>query len=222
MVLLMKIKQIIKQSLAKKRQRKFKQVNILNNDVTILSNCCIGGAMYHDLGLRFLSPTINLYFSHHCFIDFINNLETYINCGELIDSGNKELANGAPIGLLVCNGLPTLEIHFLHYSTFDEAKSKWIDRCKRINYKKIFLVIEAKDAHEHSLINEYSSLPYKKIIFTNLPSNRDKCVLNMKFYKRRPKGNITSFVGIGGSKGYDDFDFVEQIFNRQNWEPSFK
>lgn len=207
------IKQRIKKYFEKKRQKKFKKyMPLKNNDVSIMCNCCIGGGMYHDLQLQFLSPTINLYFSHHCFIDFIIHLKEYIFNGFLIESDKKEETNGAPLGILKCEGLPDIEIHFLHYSNFDIAKQKWIERSKRINYKKIFLVIEAKEEHELSLIDEYLALPYPKIIFTNIETSK-KDVLFMDYYKRKPNKPITSYYGFSGKKGYDQFDFVNVIFN---------
>ena len=144
------------------------------------------------------------------------HLREYTLFGKLVDSQKKEKINGAPIGMLVCENLPTIEIHFLHYNSFEEAKTKWEERSKRINFNKVFLLIEAKDDHEHNLINEYLALPYKKIIFTNIPYDTTASVIKMPFYTKHPKGNITSFVGVLGKKGYDDFDFITQIFNRTN------
>ena len=34
----------------------------LDPDASIISNDCLGGMISHDLGLKFMSPTINLYF----------------------------------------------------------------------------------------------------------------------------------------------------------------
>lgn len=165
--------------------------------------------MYHDLGLRFLSPTINLYFAHHSFIDYITNLERYTKEGYLEEAPEKEPVNNAPIAYLKCDGLPDVKIHFLHFKSYEEAKYKWEERAKRINFDNIFLVIEAKDDHEHELIDEYLSLPYRKIIFTNLPSQGEE-VLHLSCYDK----NIgsTSFTNIKGNRGYDDYDFVSKIF----------
>lgn len=33
-----------------------------NKDFSIISRNCIGGVMYHDLGLKCTSPTVNLFF----------------------------------------------------------------------------------------------------------------------------------------------------------------
>lgn len=49
--------------------------NIDIDDCTIISSNCISGMICHDLGLKFRSPTINLYFTCHNFVLFINNLK---------------------------------------------------------------------------------------------------------------------------------------------------
>jgi len=54
---------------------------LLNHDITIISNNCTGGFVYHDLGLRFNSPTINLSFaSDKDFFSFAENLPYYLSC----------------------------------------------------------------------------------------------------------------------------------------------
>lgn len=208
------IKKIAKKFLLHVRHQKFKKRMLKQKDVTILSNCCIGGTMYNDLGLKFLSPTINLFFGHHGFIDLVNNLSEYKDA-ELCQTDKYDLnENGvmAPVGILKKRGLPDIEIHFLHYDSFDIAKKKWFERFDRINFSKIYLVIEAKDDHEHELLEEYAKLNYPKIIFTNIASTLP-CVMNMKFYNSNKNNSVTNFIGFFGKRGYDEFDFVENIFN---------
>ena len=45
-----------------KRRNRIRREKLKNNDFTIISSECAGGVIYHDLGLRFDSPTINLWF----------------------------------------------------------------------------------------------------------------------------------------------------------------
>ena len=51
----------------------------INHDVSIISMNCTGGILYHDLGLKFLSPTINLFFRAEDFIKFCENLDYYLS-----------------------------------------------------------------------------------------------------------------------------------------------
>ena len=38
-----------------------------NKNFTIIARDCVGGILYHQLGERFLSPTINLFFTPEDF-----------------------------------------------------------------------------------------------------------------------------------------------------------
>lgn len=51
---------------------------LLNKDISIISMNCVGGCVYHDYGLRFMSPTINLSFSASDFVKFCENIEGYL------------------------------------------------------------------------------------------------------------------------------------------------
>ena len=212
-----RIRGLIKRIPRKLRHNRFKEVVVKNSDVSILCNCCIGGTMYNDLGMRFLSPTINLYFGHHGFIDWVNHFDEYRDA-ELVDTGAFEInENGGhgPICILQKDGLPAVEIHFLHYNSYEEAKQKWFERYERINPNKIFCVIEAMAEHEHGLIDEYAELPYNKIIFTDLPTVSEKSVLHMHFYdKYKKRKSVTGFINLFGKRGYDEYDFANEIFNR--------
>lgn len=46
---------------------------------TIIASNCNGGIIYHDLGMKFYSPTINLFFYPKDYIKFISNLKYYLS-----------------------------------------------------------------------------------------------------------------------------------------------
>lgn len=200
------------------RKIKLKNKKILNPDISIISNNCTGGIMYHDLGLRFNSPTINLYFnSIEQFYYFCTHIYEYTKFGKFIESKKKEIKQNfqnAPIGILECPNLPSLEIHFLHYKSFNDAVEKWNERCERINFDKIYIVIEAtnSDAEKLSIFKNFS---YPVTAFTNkeleLPFS-----FNMKFYKKYGTDDrhpILKLVNIFGRRGFDEYDFIDNIFN---------
>ena len=60
-------------------RNKIERKKIKNKEFTILSNTCIGGIIYNDLGQRFLSPTINLYITPKDFVEFLENLDDYLS-----------------------------------------------------------------------------------------------------------------------------------------------
>ncbi len=49
------------------------------DDFSIISQNCIGTFMYHDLGLKFCSPTINLFMEADDYIRFVERLEHYLS-----------------------------------------------------------------------------------------------------------------------------------------------
>lgn len=49
-------------------------------EVTLLCNNCLGGVIFHELNLKFLSPTINLWMYPSDFIKYCCKLPYYSNC----------------------------------------------------------------------------------------------------------------------------------------------
>ena len=54
----------------RKIHRYFLRKRLKNHDFTLLAPTCIAGVMYHELGMPFLSPTINLWMYDKDFVKF--------------------------------------------------------------------------------------------------------------------------------------------------------
>ena len=52
-------------------RNKIERRRLINTNFTIISQNCIGSIMYHDLGQKFLSPTINMLFEPSDFVKFL-------------------------------------------------------------------------------------------------------------------------------------------------------
>lgn len=50
-----------------------------NRNFTILCNNCVGGVILHELGERFNSPTVNLFFGAEDYIKFLEKLDYYLS-----------------------------------------------------------------------------------------------------------------------------------------------
>lgn len=152
------------------------------NNLSIISSNCFAGRIMQDLGLKYNSPTLGLYFMYPDFIDFLKNFQHYITEGKLhfvneskYELGNKRLQDrhqDYPVGLLD----DKIEIHFLHYKTADEATEKWYRRAQRVNLDNLLIIGMQQNLCEEKDIIEFDNLPFEnKIIFTNrnlsLPSN---------------------------------------------------
>ena len=134
---------------------------------TILARDCTAGAVYHDLNQQFTSPTINLYIKPSDFIQFVKNIKAYVTDGILTET--EEDGISFPIGVLSCRDLPNITVYFMHYKTFDEACQKWYERCKRIDFENIVVMLplmgEAEDVEQ--MLQDFNTLPYKKVALLN-------------------------------------------------------
>ena len=132
---------------------------ITERDFTITSQNCIGGVLYHDLGMQFLSPTINMSFDGPDFIKFLINIEHYVGL-ELEEFVTDVVPY--PVG-----HLGDIELRFNHYSTFEEAKQKWDERKNRINYKRIFVIATDRDGMlAYDCMEQFNQIIYPKIMYT--------------------------------------------------------
>lgn len=147
-----------------------------NQDFSIISSNCIGGIIYHQLGLRFLSPTINLWFKPSDFLTLLIHLRLYMQC-ELVEdrSANEQY----PVGILRDPNSKRRSIHlyFQHYDSFKEARLKWEERKQRINYQN--LIIIAVDSYEQpwskNQLLKFDRLPYQhKIVLVGAGTSASK------------------------------------------------
>lgn len=123
---------------------------------TLISQNCIGGVIYHDLGMQFLSPTINTFIPEPDFIKFALNLRYYMK-QELVMRWEEEY----PVGML-----GDVEIHFMHFETCAEAKECWDRRKKRINWGKIIVLSTDRDGFDDAVYEQWKQISYPKVLFT--------------------------------------------------------
>ena len=214
----MSLKEIIKSYNEKKRISFLKKETFKNDyrfeDVSILSSDCIGGILYHDLGAKFLSPTINLSFKENGFYYFVLNIKHYIASDiTVILEDNKII--GKIGGNPLLTNCPDIYINFVHYDTIDEAKESWNSRKLRINFDKIRVICIEKNLSAVKL-DLFNKINYRKImIYGNaeegiaLPTD-ESFVMSKMIKKQNYRGELLVFKGIGRKRNFDDlkFDFL--------------
>lgn len=181
--------------------------------ISVISNNCNGGVLCHNLGLQFLTPTINLWIPIDDYINYVLHLKDFKNATmtEVVEPDIQY-----PIGILHNHNFGDVKIYFQHYKNFEEAKNKWFERSKRIDFNNIFLVIEAgKNAVppvDNIVLKQLDSLPYKKVIFTDTVHNGIKSEFPLDIYDDNYFfGKILAYKN--DKKRYiDDFDYVS-FFN---------
>lgn len=134
----------IRQSILLKKNKigsKKRNNDLLNKDFTIISNNCFAGLTYEYLNLPYNSPTIGLYIFAKDYIKFIYDLKYYlgIELKELKPANSKYYNELLKLGQedSVMGILDDVEIVFLHYKSFEDAKDKWTRRCERVNFDNI-------------------------------------------------------------------------------------
>ena len=211
----MRIYNIISERILEKKRKvwlKKNRARLQNKDFTIISNNCCAGVIYSDLGIQFKSPTINLYFNPEEFLIFVKNLKSYI-AGELRDV-SETTDKKFPVGKLCpCDTvLPDINIYFMHYKTFEEAYQSWNVRSGRINYENMFFFWEYnKENADISLLQEFDSLPIKKMIFAYEELPGIKNYFKFKFSNEFQPGEILK-ITKDGKRNIDEFDYVS-FFN---------
>ncbi len=175
---------------------------------TIICNNCVAGVILHDLGLRFITPTINtLFYNFQDFYDFVQHLEYFSNANIFrVESKRYQY----PVGGISFNGR-TIKIGFVHYCSFEEAKNKWMERFKRINYDNVYVIYENRNVEEEELML-FSHIQYPKLVFSVFDKNKEKNYLfykGHKLYRKWFPGKIFEYKGFFSLKRYlDDFGYI--------------
>lgn len=141
-----------------------KETEILNfqntvkstGEFSIISSNCIGGIIYSDLHRRFLSPTINLFFSAHDFLKFVFNLDYYISIEPTFTI----------IDEVITGYLDDLTLYFLHYNSIEHAKDKWNERKKRLIKDKYFVICTDRDGFDEECYSLFKQIKYPKLLVT--------------------------------------------------------
>ena len=150
-------------------------------NVTFISQNCIGGVFYSDMGMKFLSPTINLYFKEPDFVRFVQKLEYYMGL-ELEMSWEEEY----PVGRL-----DDITVYFMHYNTCREAKESWEKRKQRINWNKIVILATDMVGFDDSTWKEWKKIQYPKILFSATDRNSSEVVC---FSKYKELGHVPDLI----------------------------
>lgn len=172
-------------------------------EVSIICNNCLGGVLYHDLGMRFNSPFINIMIPTPQFIDLLTNIAS-IDFFDL-----KEVTphkHCYPIGLLYSR----YELHFMHEPNFDIAKSKWIERAKRINFNNLFLILVETHSSSYQDLIDFNGLPFtNKIIITHKEYPEIGSAVSIKEYDgKNLNGEILWPMNRWGKTKYDQVDWL--------------
>lgn len=175
---------------------------------SIISNNCWGTFIYKKFNLPYQSPFVNLFIFSDDYLRLLHNfspkiLQT-ISFIPHQDSKHIEILKKRghfglpyPIGIIG----EGIELHFLHYKDQEDAKRKWEERVKRINYNKLLFKFSDSEDASDEMIHQFNSLPFKnKICFTAKPYPECRSIVYL------PKFN-------GMEKVRDEWKYSENEYN---------
>lgn len=189
------IKEIAKE-LLRMPLKQFMRRRLKVGNARIVSSMCAGGILSHDLGLQFLSPTINLIIPE--FTAFCDGLEERLR-GELVDRGVS--VHGYPLA-----ELDGFLIEGVHYHSFEELKEQWERRASRFFAAEDEILLIASDAQVQipEDMEAFHALPYRKICYTsrkNIPYK--EFVYCPEFAGQETAGDILRYTDIFGTRIFE-------------------
>lgn len=144
------------------------------DEISVISQNCIGGVFYHDMGKRFLSPTVNLFFMEPDFVRFANDLQKYMSLEMQMCWGEEY-----PIGLL-----GDVRVYFMHYSSCTEAKETWERRKQRIRWDRILVLASDMEGFDEACYRQWEKISYPKVLFSNKNWGGPGCVFYPEYQGR--------------------------------------
>lgn len=185
----------------RKRINQRNQQRLENHSMSVISSNCNGAFILHDLEEQFRSPFVNLYLTPSDFIQYLKHLDQYMHEELVFVKSDKSY----PVGML-----KDITIHFMHYHTEEEAKSKWLARSQRINKENLFIMMTDRDGCTYQNLQEFDCLPFKnKVVFTHKPYSEFASAFYIAgFEQEKQVGDLFEYVGLNGRKFYDQFDYV--------------
>lgn len=138
-------------------------VALRRNPVSIISDDCWGGRVYHYLDLRMDSPFINLYILNDDFLRLICDFSYYIKQPLCMEEEGTNL--NIPLGSLG-EGEKKIYLHFNHAYSFDEAKLDFERRRSRIHRENLFVKMQyGWGKYSENNLDTFDKTPFNKKVY---------------------------------------------------------
>lgn len=167
--------------------------------------------LYHDLGLRFNSPTVNLYIPFPDYIKFCQNLEHYLSLPIDAMVEGPIAPEGCPTGIL-----EDMRLVFAHYKSFDEARNKWYERAKRVDMNNLYIMLAQRDGCSADDVRAFDAVTYgHKLAFTAEPMQDVQCAAYVPEFVQEGEVRVLTyyvshFTGRRIMDAYDCVNFLNE------------
>ena len=188
-----------------KRLRKKNQ----NHSFSLISNDCVGGVIYHDLGEQFRSPTVNLWIPNSQFLEFAQNLKYYLSC-EIKET--PDAAKSYPVGTIIPKDdqhIP-IEVNFMHYPSFEAGYEKWKERSARVDYDNLYYIWHFFDDDDNTeRLKLFDCWNVRKLSILHKPiSGICNCEVTNCYNQDPHDGKILDVVPKTGKRYLDEIDYI--------------
>ncbi len=192
---------------------------IINRNISIISNNCLGADICHSLGLRFNSPTVNLQILPCHFVRFVSNLKHYLKYDPVevtfvdddlerqVDRTYHRCSNELQFPIGIVDDIP---IFFQHYKSFEEGRTDWNRRKERIAFDNLGFILIGDEEFRNECLEFDRIQERKKLVFS---INYDLKLQHTKVIRVDcpPGKHFMDKMGFFGKKYY------EQRFNAVKW-----
>lgn len=132
-------------------------------DFTLLANDCTGAVLLNRLGMRFMTPTVNLYFPN--LLEFLLFADKIAEYSKLPLEEYSQRKHPWPFGVLH-GSEGDVVVGLMHYRSFVEGKAKWEMRSDRILLDRIVVVLNLYKLPELEILNRFKRLKCRKLLIT--------------------------------------------------------
>ena len=177
---------------------------------TILSSNCIGGVLYNMLGMKILSPTVNMFITGDNFVKLVSNPVKYLVEEEPFPI-NDFYKNGDKVYPLI--GVDDIVLNCLHYKNCEEAIEAWNRRRVRVDLDKIVVIATSWDLENQENVDAILESKYPSVVFTENCIYRENCIYyDPKYWESSGMPALTDYRRHGWSRYFEYyFDVVEWL-----------
>ena len=177
---------------------------------SILCSTCIGGMIYNNLGLKFMTPTINLWCDAEDLSKIAENPKKYFTKDIEFIHDDPEYNYGYPVGRI-----DDVVIYFTHYITDEEAASKWYERRERFDYDNVYIITDDKKLTEEGR-QRFINSKHKRLIIFSAGNNNDEYSFNYKCYKNGVLGRYSVRDIFGMAPFENEFDYASWLSDKND------
>lgn len=142
---------------------------IRKQKLSIVSNNCWGGVIYHTLGMECLSPFKNVSFSSEDYLKILGNLKHYLSINP-IWTGKREMDTNQN------REVPMLELDDVfikcnHDLNAEKAIQNWIRRRDKFNWNNILIEMYTEDPEVEKVFGKVTEQFHNRICFVPYESD---------------------------------------------------